>query len=161
MPEFGIEIDGERRVALRFEQFPERARAALQARIAALTAELYGRVEGAEPERTGRLKGETEPFVDQRADRVVGRVKVVARGSSEHGKGAALEYGAHGSARVTAHSQSLSHFWGRLVAPREVFVRAYSRRLDIAERRYLRGPLDEMRGEIIEELRAALGEAME
>jgi hypothetical protein len=53
----------------------------------------------------------------------------------------------------------LSHFYDQLIAPREVLVAAYDRRVDIAERRFLRGPLDDMRSEIIEELRQALAEA--
>jgi hypothetical protein len=160
MPDFGIEVDGERLVALRFEQFPERARAAIKRRLEALTAQLYSRVESAEPQRTGKLRQETQSFVDERDDRVTGRVKVLARETSEHGKGAALEYGAHGSAQVGAHAMTLSHLWGRMIAPRQVLVAAYSRRVNISERRYLRGSLDTLRGEVIEQLRQALAEAM-
>jgi hypothetical protein len=158
--DFGIEIDGDRAVALRFAQFPERARAALQHRLEAISQQLLARVQGAEPARTGRLKGETVPFASSSGDRVRGGVHVAAPDSGEHGKGAALEYGAHGSAQVTAHARALDHVFGRrLTSPLAVMVAAYSRHVNIAERRYLRGPLDAMRGEIVAELRAALDEA--
>ena len=157
--EFGIEIEGDRLVALRFDQFPERARAAIGRRLSSLTERLLSRVVGVEPQRTGKLRGETGSRVFERDDRVVGQVRVAAPDSGEHGKAAALEYGASHTALVRAHTMQLSHVYDKLVEPIEVMVAAYSRHPNIAERRYLRGPLDAMRGEIIAELRAALDEA--
>jgi hypothetical protein len=159
--DFGIEIDSDRLVALRFEQFPERARAAIANRLGSITQRLLARVQGNEPSRTGRLRGETQSSVTTGNDRISGRVRVDTSrgGEAEHGKAAALEYGAHGTAHVSAHAMQLSHFYDQLIAPREVLVAAYDRRVDIAERRFLRGPLDDMRSEIIEELRQALAEA--
>jgi hypothetical protein len=164
MPDFGIEVDGDRLVALRFEQFPERARAALAKRLSGITQQLLARVQSSEPSRTGRLRAETQAFVDSRENAVKGSVKVVTgaaggRAGSEHGKAAALEYGAHGSAKVGAHRAGLSHVFGHPITPREVSVATYTRRVNIAERRYLRSPLDGMRSQIIEELRQALAEA--
>lgn len=159
--DLGIEIDGDRLVALRFEQFPERARAKIAARLQTITQQLLSRVQGAEPSRTGRLRGETQASVDERNERISGRVRVNTSGGgeAEHGKAAALEYGAHGTAHVSAHAMQLSHVYNQLVQPHEVLVAAYDRRVNIAERRYLRGPLDEMRSQIVEELRQALAEA--
>jgi len=91
---------------------------------------------------------------------VRGGVRVAAPDSNEHGKAAALEYGAHGSATVAAHAMALDHvFRTRLTNPLSVMVAAYSRHVNIAERRYLRGPIDDMRSAIVAELRAALEEA--
>lgn len=158
--DFGIEIDGDRLVALRFEQFPERARAAIANRLGSITQRLLARVQGTEPSRTGRLRSETQSSVAARGDRISGRVFVDASrgGEGEHGKAGALEYGAHGTAHVGAHAMQLSHIYNEMMEPREVLVAAYDRRVNIAERRFLRGPLDEMRSEIIEELRQALAE---
>ncbi|HEV2097419.1 MAG TPA: hypothetical protein VGR45_00680 [Stellaceae bacterium] len=160
MPDFGIELQNDRVVDLRFEQFPERAREALERRIGGLTQALLDRVHGAEPDLTGKLRGETVSRVSSTKNAVRGQVRVAASDKSEYAKAGALEFGTHGSAEVKAHTAHLSHIFSRLIAPTEVLVAAYSRRPNIAARHYERGPLDAMRSQIIEELRAALTEAI-
>ncbi len=158
--DLGVEIQGDLQIALRFEEFPHRFAVAWERRITALTAQMLARVLGAEPSRTGKLRAETRSFVDVKDDRIRGAVAVVTGGDqSEHGKAGALEYGAHGSVGVAAHSQNLSHIYDRMIQPMQVFVDAYSRHVNITERRFERGTLDSMRSQVIEELRAALADA--
>jgi hypothetical protein len=159
--EFSIELSGERRAGLLFEQFPERARAALKERMTAIADQLYARVIAAEPQRTGKLRSQTARFVDDRPEFVRARVRVVVPKGDKAagGKAAALEYGAHASVKVKSHSAQLNHLWALFVAPREVMVAAHERRVNIAERRFLRGSIGSLRGQVIAELRAALDEA--
>lgn len=161
--ELKYEIDGIRQVGLRFEQFPDRARKKIMERILGLTERLHAAVEGAEPDRTGALRAETKGWVDDGKNYIVGRVGLPGGvyPHSDYGKAAALEYGSHHPFQVKAHEARLAHFWGRAVAPTEVFIRAHSRTPNIAARLFLRSSLDAMRGEIIAELEAALAEATE
>lgn len=156
-----IGMDGDRRIEARFDRFPERARANLRQRIAAIIGVLETRVEAAEPSRTGKLRSETAGFVDEQPDFIRGRVRIVTRrgGAAEGGKAAALEYGAHGTASVKGHARTLDHVFARAIEPQRVFVEAYTRHPDIAAHLFLRGPLAEMRGDIMDQLRDALGEA--
>ena len=163
MSTIGLDILNDRKIGLRFEQFPEIAHAKLLERIAALTAQLEARVKAAEPVRTGRLRAQTASFVVDRPNRIAGVVKINAgsgaAAKAAYGKAAALEYGASGTTRVAAHMMRLDHFWSKLVSPREVMVAMHSRRLDIPEHGFLRGSLASMQPEVQPALRQALQEA--
>jgi hypothetical protein len=153
-----VEISGDRRAGLRFDEFPRRAHDAILARITGLTAQLEARVLGRVPVATGDLRRMVQSFVDDHGTRIAGKVKVIAGAKSDHGKAAALEYGAHGSFEVKAHTRTVTSIFGRVVAPTEIFIAAYGRAANIEEQRFLRGPLAEMRGEIIRQLTRALAE---
>lgn len=158
--QFGLNIDGDLRAAVRFEEFPERARAALRRKIDELAGELLGQVIADEPQKTGQLRGETKKSIADRPEFVRGTVRVAAKDAAEARKAAALEYGAQKPAQVPAHAMRLTHVFGRQVAPFEVMVGAYSRPMHLAARRYLRSPLEAMRGEIRDGLQEALQEAL-
>ena len=138
----------------------ERARAALARHIEALTADLLSRVVGGEPVKTGKLRSETGSSVVERGELIRGTVRVAAQDAAEAKKAAALEYGATKPAQVAAHTAQLGHVFARAVAPFEVVVAAYTRRPNLAARRFLRGPLDAMRSEIVDGLKQALEEAL-
>ncbi len=157
MIDLAIDIATERRVGLKFEEFPQRAHASLLEKITSLTRQLEERVRAAEPYKSGKLRGATTSRIDDRPERITGRVFI----SADYGKAAALEYGAHAATQVKAHSARLDHVYANAVSPLTVMISAHSRKLDIAEHKYLRGPLEAMEGEIIEQLRAALVEATE
>jgi hypothetical protein len=163
MAEFiGIEVQGERQVALRFEQFPQFAHDRILAALQDIEGRLEAAVRGAEPARTGRLQGETGGRVYDHGDRMAAVVGVRARSgdSNEAGKAAALEYGAHRAFEVRAHAMSLTHLWGRAIAPISVQVAGHTRRPNISERRYLRGPIDAIRGAALDQIRNAVAEAV-
>jgi len=148
-------ITGDRQAEARFERPPAEVQAKLRPIVDDFTARLHAAVVGAEPVRTGKLRGETASRVEERKDRIVGRVFVSARGV-EAAKAGALEYGAHRATTVKAHSEQLAHIFARFVAPFAVMVGAHSRRLNIEEHAFLRGPLAEIGPQFI----AAVEEAV-
>jgi hypothetical protein len=146
-----VTVSGERRVALKLDEFPQELRGQLEARISELTAELQAQVEAAAPSRTGKLKSEIRGrvFADN-PKHVSGIVDVYApKGSGEFAKAAALEYGASASTNVSTHPMKLDHYWAdKLAAPTTVLVAAHSRTVNIAEHDFLRGPLAAMEPQI-------------
>jgi hypothetical protein len=159
--QFTLDIEGDRRVDVRLEQFPERARAGLARRIDALAGELLARVLAAEPKRTGKLASETgKSGVRCGRDFVSESVRVAAKDGAEARKAGALEYGASKPAAVPSHTMRLTHVFARQIAPLDVVVAAYKRPMNMAARHYLRGPLDSMRGEIRDALHEAIEEAL-
>jgi len=162
MSVFGVNIVGERQASVRFDQFPEQARAALLAKIRELTPKLETEVLALIPIDKGTLRGQVQTFVDDDKNRVSGKVKVVIPGgSAEIGKVMALEYGAHKSFTVKAHEMRLDHFWGLAVTPTLVMVAAFARTPNIQAHDFLRGPLAAMSSEILEGFAQALAQAAE
>lgn len=154
------ELTNERRAGLLFDRLPKNAHAGILERITSLTRQLEARILGVIPTGKGKLASQVRAFVDDRQTKISGKVKVIAGNSkSDHGKAAALEYGAHGRFTVAAHQRTISTVFGRAVAPTVAFVEAYSRTANIAEHRFLRGPLAEMRAQIAAELNLALAQA--
>lgn len=166
--EFGVELKSARDVVLKFQEFPEDARAQLVLAMQRLAETLKGRVQEREPERTGELRSNTRSRVYDDASKIAGRVFVAGdfserskRGSVWGGQVAALEYGAHSVAVVRAHSARLDHVYDRLITPITVMHGSYQRRVNIAEVAFLRGPLAAMASEAVDELRGAITKAAE
>lgn len=150
--QFGMNV-ADRKVGLLFDEFPQQLRSVLLARIAGLTGQLYASVQAAAPRgATGKLSRSIAMRVENEADYIRGAVFV----SADFAKAAALEYGAHKGFTVKAHEQRLTHVFGEEISPESVEVAAYQRHANIAERRFLRGPLAAMEPEIM----AALEEAV-
>ncbi|MGH6967572.1 MAG: hypothetical protein ACREEN_00510 [Stellaceae bacterium] len=149
--ELGLTVQ-DRSVSVKFDVFPEELRSAFLERITAITAELYTRVETGEPSLTGKLRSLTRMVIENTKNRVAGRVQV----SGDYGKAGALEYGSTRSVQVRAHSVQRDQVFGRLVEPTAVMIQAHSRQLNITARRYLRGPLEDLRPGIVDQLQAAL-----
>lgn len=151
-----FEIVGARKVELKLEELPKRFHEALLARIVALTRQLEARVLGLVPRRTGRLASEISSTVIDQPERIRGRVFVRGATSNDFAKAGALEYGAHRTIEVRRR-ESLS---GRL-SRRESAAsdRVYARHQNLAARLFMRGALDPMKAEILQELQEALAEA--
>ena len=156
--EIHIDISGTRQVGLRFDQFPDALRDELRATIDDLANQLFAMVQARTPNRTGQLLGQegVKVFVD--ADKISGKVFVLAPDQQSARKAAALEYGSTGQAvTVKGHAMSLDHYWStKLAAPQTVIVAAYSRTPNIAETAFERGPLEEMAPEIAVRLNATV-----
>jgi hypothetical protein len=150
-----ITID-DRQVRARLDAMPAKAHSAILNRLTQLTAELEARVQSAEPARTGALRSETVESVRDTPERISGRVRV----AREFAKAAALEYGAHGTVSVKSYQRQRNGILSRLMNPSAGIVQAYTRTADIAERRFLRGSLESMAGEIEASLRQAIEEAL-
>lgn len=162
MDSIRVDITGDRKVGLLFEDWPDGLYAALKAEVNSLTTELYGLVEAATPSRTGRLRSEERMTFFSDENRIAGRVTVAgADGSQDFAKAGALEYGAHRSTKVSAHSMRLDHVFGQmLAAPINVLVDAYNRTPDIQEFAFERGPLESMQPEILERLNAVVEQSV-
>ncbi|HUC70384.1 MAG TPA: hypothetical protein VMS01_04250 [Stellaceae bacterium] len=161
MVEFDVLAVGERRLQAFFDDFPARLDARLYAAMERIAGRLLSAVEAAEPQRTGALRSETTSFVTKTAAAITAGVAVEAPAGDKaaHGKAAALEYGAHRSATVAEHWAIRANFWGRYSAPRAVLIEEYRRRVEIGEERYLRGPFAALRGTILADIEAAVGQA--
>lgn len=153
-----VTLTGARELALRFDTFPDRCRAAIEQKIRAATDELQTRSRGLAPRKTGRLQGEivTRVFSDS-PTRVAGYVEVYASDEpqKEYPKAATLEYGSDKPRRKVERASVLSRLLGR---PRRRIVSAISRPVHIKAFMYLRGPLEELRPEIEAALEDALTE---
>lgn len=151
-----IELIGDRRVTLRFTEFPQRAHDRLLERITSITEELEAAVVANEPNRTGALRRSTQAAVYDQPNRIAGYVSIRA----DFGKAAALEYGAHASTKVSAHTMRLDHvFAEKLAAPLSVVVAQHERTVNIAEHAFLRGALGPRQADIQAQLAAAIVEA--
>lgn len=163
--EFGVKVDP-RKVQLNLDEFPVEVQMRMVSSITSLTSRLQARVTAAEPDRSGKLRSQTHSRVYHDANKIAGRVFVLAesdprtrRGSLDAGKAAALEYGAHGAVKVKAHPARLDHIYSRTIPPIVVEVDPFTRRANIAEHRFLRGPLAEMSEDALSQLRQALDAA--
>lgn len=148
-------VSGDRDVVARFEEFPDALHKRVRASIETLTARLFAAVQP--PRRTGRAASEKRLIIDDTPDAVRGRVSFAATGT-EAAKIATLEYGAPGGRSrppVSEHKRSLNHLWGRAISPIEVIVDRYNRKANIAEHRFLRGPLATMQDDIKREMTEA------
>jgi hypothetical protein len=162
-----INPSDERRILVRLDGLPSQLRTALRPAITSLTQQLLQRVRAAEPVRTGRLRQATQAFVDERRDRISGKVRVLAfRGrtaprGSHNVAAAALEYGAHRRFTVRAHRARLGHVFGQRRTGGMVMVEAYQRHANITARRFLRSPAAAMRPRIQAELQRIIKETLQ
>ena len=145
-------------LGLRFEQFPAHARALIEERIRALTAEMETGVEAATPYLTGRLRREiTARVFTDGADRIAGYVSVLGDAPSEYPKAATLEYGTDRPRRIADHG-GVFHRLGR---GQKAIESRLTRPVHIAARRYLRDPFEAIKAEAEAQLALALTTAVE
>jgi hypothetical protein len=159
MPQFGLEITGDTKAVLRFQQFPQAAHDRLLTVLRSLEARLEAAVLAQEPTATGAMRTLTGGRVYDHGARIAAVVGVRATSANEARKAAALEYGSHKALTVRAHTASLSHLWSRAIATISVQVPAHPRTPNIDEVRFLRGPLDALRSDAIAEMEAAVASA--
>lgn len=149
-------VKGERELAVRFETFPQDARQRIEQRINAFVDRLQGRIQGAAPYRTGRLRSEIKGRVYSTQTRVAGYVSVYAPGApNEYPKAATLEYGSNKPRRAFERGGGLV---ARLTGSRRRIVSRISKPVHIDALRYLRGPFDDLAPEFRAEIDAALNE---
>jgi hypothetical protein len=153
-----IDVKGVRQVGIRFAEFPDDLYDALKQEVDALTTELFARIEAATPSLTGRLRSEERARLFTDEHHIKGYVDIAgAKGSQDFAKAAALEYSAHGAAKVSSHSMQLDHYWAnKLGAPVTVMVESFTRTANIAEHAFERGPLAAMQPEVLARLNAVV-----
>jgi hypothetical protein len=153
--------EDDRQVTAHLARLTPQLRSGLREAITRLTDQLLERVRAAEPYRTGKLRQETQAFVDVKDDEVRGRVRILGTGGRGHNvAAAALEYGAHRVVNVRAHQEHLSHVFDRATDSQFVAVRAYQRRANIQAKRFLRDPAQAMRPQVRAELERVISEAV-
>lgn len=147
---------GERELTLRFDTFPARAHQRLEQRIGDLVAQLDAKSQAAAPVDTGRLRSEiTEKVYGDSPDRVAGYVSVFAPGNpKEYPKAATLEYGSDKVRKIYSNSRSMLDRFGR----KRRIVERMTKAAHIQAYKYLRAPLETMRGEIEAALDGALAD---
>lgn len=162
MENINVVITGDRAVQEKFDRFPQAAHKRLHDVIESFTERLVGRVRAAAPKRTGKLESEIRELISDKPERIVGLVYIRGQDRNDYAKAGALEYGAHGQAKVSAHEMRLDHVFSHALAgPLMVSVAAYSRQMNIAEHRFMRGSIDAMKGEITRALKEAVGETVD
>lgn len=152
----GIVVAGDRKVALRFEEFPHHLHDKLLSRITQMKDQLEGRVKAAAPQgATGELRDSVYGKVFDDRTRITGFVAV----GEDFAKAGALEWGAHNTIQVRGHRARLDHNWGeKLARPISVFVEAHRRTLSLKPVRYLREPLATSAPQFTAELQETVAE---
>jgi len=152
---FDVEIEGADALDARLAVLPDAVRAALAAKIAELAQRLAEKIKGnlsgaVLQSRGGALRDSIEADLGADMATFLAKTKYAA----------AQEYGFAGAESVSAHSRTIKQAFGRAIAPKEVFVRAFSRQMNLPERSYMRSALEEMQGDIAAELAQAIREGL-
>jgi hypothetical protein len=150
------------------DRMPIEVRARLLPTIESLTQRLLVSVRAAEPVKTGALRAATRSYVDSGQNFIRGSVRVGPQITGKHFAGAsghnvaaaALEYGVHAVEHVAAHRMRLGHIFSRQ-SNQFVMVNAYTRRVNISARRFLRDPFERIRPIAEAEIRRVLEEKLE
>jgi len=152
-----VDIEGAAEVAARFDAMPAALRAALRDKIADLAGRLVDKIKndklGGEVSRArmGALQGSIGSSVDD-------------NGASVFSVGVkyafAQEYGFDGDETVAAHARAIREAFGKAIAPKTIFVRAFSRHMNLSERSFMRSALDDMQDEIGRVLNEAVCEGL-
>ena len=161
MADFGMEISGDRAAVLRFDKVPAAAHDRLLAALTDIEQRLETAVLAAEPNRSGALRAITCGKVYDHGSRIAAVVGVRAPDASTARKAATLEYGSRLAAiTMRAHTARLSHIYRRAIAEITVNVPSHRRTPNVPAQRFLRGPIEAIRPGALEEMRAALAQAV-
>ena len=150
-----IEIEGVDALEARFAKLPDTIRQALEQKSEALALRLEQKVKdnlsGAVLQaRSGTLRDSIEMTLEPLGATLAARAKYAA----------AQEYGFAGQESVSAHSREVREAFGRAIAPKSIFVRAFTRTINLPERSYMCAALDEMQDEIAKALIEAVREGL-
>jgi phage gpG-like protein len=153
-------LAGDGAVLDRLRQIPEAARAGVARAVAQLGIDLQNNVQqnklsgGVLRARSGALRESIMVQVDQ------GGTAATATVSSNLNYAAVHEFGFAGTVSIPAGLRQIKEAFGRPIATKAISVRAYSRRIDLPERSFLRSALDDMTPDISAGIEDALREAI-
>jgi hypothetical protein len=160
-----VKVTGDDRVLQMLDRMPDLVKTKLRERITAMIEGLAGAVRAATPYKTGKLRSEISSRVfSDKPGRVAGYVSVQAAGNvQEILKAATLEYGSHKwRAAVRAGGSRKDKVWERLTrGKKRIRLRLDRSRKLIVARMYLRGPMRDMSGEMLDELADAVDQAVQ
>ena len=156
-----VEAVGIKEVTERFQNLPERARASLRQSIGVLVLKLQARVMRQKLSgqvlnvKTGRLRRSIDQVVRDNGDDIAGVVSSNVEYARAH------EYGFSGQESVKAHLRTIKQAFGKpLKAPVAFQVRAHARKANVPEKSFLRSALSDMKPEIQDAMRKAVGRAL-
>jgi phage gpG-like protein len=144
----------------RLRALPEAATKGLARAIARLGSDLQSNVQQNKLSgqvlniRSGALKSSIDIAIDQSDTTVTATV------FSDLDYAAAQEYGFSGTVNVRASLRLIKEAFGRSIAAKTIGVGAYSRRMNLPERSFLRSALDDMAPDISAGVQDALREAI-
>ena len=104
--------------------------------------------------RTGSLKSSIDFRIDQSGGSITASV------FSDSRYAGAQEYGFAGTVTIRASLRRIREAFGRPIAEKTISVRAYDRRMNLAERSFLRSALNDMTPAIRDEVETAAAEAV-
>ena len=155
-----IEFAGDTAVVARLDSLPDALRAVLRKKVWSLTLQLEARIKDDKLSGqvlnvvTGRLRRSIFSSVTETDTSIVGKVE-----SSGDVKYARIhEYGFSGDELVQAHTRTIKQAFGKAISPKTVFVKEFTRHVDMPERSFMRSALADMRDDIKAGLRAAVAE---
>ena len=103
----------------------------------------------------GTLRRAINPRVVEGDGVVVGTVGIKLTYAAAH------EFGCHDTVTVPEHLRMMKVAWGRPVNnPRQITVGAHSMKMNIKERSYLRAALNDLRSNIVDDLRSSVAKAV-
>jgi hypothetical protein len=142
-------IQNDRQVIVKLEGFSKQVRDEYLKVITEAVARLLPAIRAATPSKTGATRASIQGFVDDRGDKITGKVKALSGGKVNIlKKTLALEYGAKGQSTVKAYERSITTVFGKAIEPRIALISAYTRTMNIAPQNFMRGPFEAMRSQI-------------
>jgi len=160
--QIGVKVIGERRVALRFETFPDIAHDKLLEVVTDFQQQLQSAVADKIPVKTGALASTVDGGVENGPNRVRGWVNVAGKDRAKILQAVALEYGSNKGIQVKEKAgRTLRTVYGHYIAPMQVLVGAYTRQSNIAAQMFLRAPLEQLGAPFLDAAEAAVNAAVE
>lgn len=130
-----------------FNEVNERVRAEIRRTVNALTLKLQRTIQedmltGQRLNvQSGRLRGSVSSKVEEDNDWIEG---TVGAGGALVPYAFAHEFGLKGAMAIKAHLRMIKKVFGQPITPRQVLIKAHSRKVDMKERRFMRDSLDEV-----------------
>lgn len=130
-----------------FNEVNERVRAEIRRTVNALTLRLQRTIQedmltGQRLNvQSGRLRGSVSSKVEEDRDWIEG---TVGAGGALVPYAFAHEFGLKGAMAIKAHLRTIKKVFGQPITPRQIMIKAHSRKVDMKERRFMRDSLDEV-----------------
>ncbi|OTG83254.1 hypothetical protein B9T33_02260 [Acinetobacter sp. ANC 5054] len=130
-----------------FNEVNERVRAEIRRTVNALTLKLQRTIQedmltGQRLNvQSGRLRGSVSSKVEEDKDWIEG---TVGAGGALVPYAFAHEFGLKGAMAIKAHLRMIKKVFGQPITPRQIMIKAHSRKVDMEERRFMRDSLDEV-----------------
>ncbi|WP_180189992.1 hypothetical protein [Acinetobacter sp. YH01009] len=130
-----------------FNEVNERVRAEIRRTVNALTLKLQRTIQedmltGQRLNvQSGRLRGSVSSKVEEDKDGIEG---TVGAGGALVPYAFAHEFGLKGAMAIKAHLRMIKKVFGQPITPRQIMIKAHSRKVDMKERRFMRDSLDEV-----------------